>query len=63
MGGITLKTITIVSEINGGVQAWTFDIKEADLIELMEKYDGRGSSICGDVQDITEEIKEIYPGI
>lgn len=54
------KTITIVSEIDGDVQAWTFDIKEADLIELMEKYDGRGCSIRGDVQDITDEISDIY---
>ena len=54
------KTITIVSEIDGDLQAWTFDIKVADLIELMEKYDGRGCSICGDIQDITEEISEIY---
>lgn len=54
------KTITIVSEIDGDLQAWTFDIKAADLFELMEKYDGRGVSICGDVQDIQNEITEIY---
>ena len=54
------KTITIVSEIDGNVQAWTLDIKEADLFELMEKYDGRGASVCGDIQDIQNEIREIY---
>ena len=53
------KTITIVSEIDGDLQAWTFDIKEADLSGLMEKYDGRGASICGDIQDITEEITKL----
>lgn len=54
------KTITIVSEIDGDMQAWTFDIKEADLFGLMEKYDGRGVSIRGDIQDINDEITEIY---
>ena len=54
------KTITIVSEIDGDMQAWTFDIKSADLFELMEKYDGRGVSTRGDVQDIADEISEIY---
>ena len=54
------KTITIVSEIDGDIQAWTFDIKEADLIELMEKYDGRGSSILGSAEDIADEITEMY---
>ena len=54
------KTITIVSGIEGDMQAWTFDIKAADLFELMEKYDGRGCSIRGDIQDITEEINEVY---
>ena len=54
------KTITIVSEIDGDMQAWTFDIQEADLFELMKKYDGRGVSTRGDVQDITDEITEIY---
>lgn len=54
------KTITIVSEIDGDIQAWTFDIKEADLFELMEKYDGRGTSIRGDIQDVAGEITDIY---
>ena len=54
------KTITIVSEINGDLQAWTCDIKETDFFELMKKYDGRGGSVCGNVQDITDEIKDIY---
>ena len=55
-----MKTITIVSELNGDMQAWTFDIKEADLIELMEKYNGRGSSILGSAEDIADEITEMY---
>ena len=54
------RTITIVSEIDGDMQAWTFDIKEADLSELMEKYDGRGCSVRGHVLDIAGEIIGIY---
>ena len=54
------KTITIVSELGNNMQAWTFDIKETDLIQLMLKYDGKGTSILGDVQDINNEISEIY---
>ena len=55
-----MKTITIVSELNGAVQSWTFDIKEADLIELIEKYDGSGCSILGNAEDIADEIIDIY---
>ena len=54
------QTITIVSELGNGVQAWTFDIETADLNALMEKYDGKGTSVLGHVLDITHEIKEIY---
>ena len=50
------QTITIVSELGNGLQAWTFDISEADLIALMEKYDGKGSSVLGDVLDIAVEL-------
>ena len=54
------KTITIVSELGNGLQAWTLDIKETDLVQLMLKYDGKGSSLLGDPEDIAEEIKGIY---
>ena len=54
------KTITIVSDMGGDLQAWTFDIKEADLVKLMKKYDCHGVSVCGDVQDIQKEIEDIY---
>lgn len=54
------ETITIVSEIGGDLQAWTFDIAEADLFALMEKYDGKGSSILSAADGIAEEIKDIY---
>lgn len=54
------KLITIVSKNDGDLQAWTFDIKEADLIDLMKKYDCHGVSVCGDVQDIQKEIEDIY---
>lgn len=52
--------ITIVSKLDGSVQAWTFDIEEGDLIALMEKYDGRGASVLSDADDIGEEIKQLY---
>lgn len=52
--------ITIVSKLNGGVQAWTLDIEESDLNYLMEKYDGRGFSVLSDADDIGEEIKTLY---
>lgn len=52
--------ITIVSKLNDGTQAWTFDIKESDLCQLMEKYDGSGASVLSDADDIAEEIKTIY---
>lgn len=52
--------ITLISKLNGGVQAWTFDIEEGDLIALMEKYEGRGVSVLSDADDIGEEIKQLY---
>ena len=54
------RTITIVSEMGDGLQAWTFDIKETDLIQLMLKYDGRGCSVLSDADGIAEEIKDTY---
>ena len=54
------QTITIVSELGNGVQAWTFDISEADLNKLMEKYDGKGSSVVGASYEIADEIAETY---
>ena len=52
--------ITIISKLNDGVQAWTFDIDESDLAELMQKYDGRGGSVLDDAEGIAEEVKQIY---
>ena len=54
------KTITIVSELGEDVQAWTFQIEEKDLVQLMLKYENDGCSILGDAEDIAEEIKETY---
>ncbi len=54
------KTITIVSELGDGMQAWTFEIKETDLVQIMLKYDGQGTSILGDVLDVAGEIIHIY---
>lgn len=55
-----IQTITIVSKLENDLQAWTFDISEADLIALMEKYDGKGSSVLGDVLDIAEELNYFH---
>jgi hypothetical protein len=54
------QTITIISELGNDLQAWTFNISEADFIALMEKYDGKGSSILSDAEGIAEEIKDTY---
>lgn len=53
-------TITLVSELGDDLQAWTFDISEADLFALMEKYQDKGSSILSDAEGIAEEIKDTY---
>ena len=52
--------ISIISELNRDLQLWTFDISESDLIELMQKYDGRGVSVVDDAEGIAEEIKTLY---
>lgn len=54
------KTITIVSGLGNDLQAWTFQIEEKDLVNLMLKYEDKGCSVLGDAQDIAEEIKDIY---
>ena len=54
------KTITIVTELGNDLQAWTFDIKETDLVQLMLKYDGHGCSVLCDADGIAEEIKDTY---
>ena len=52
--------ITLVSKLNDDTQAWTFDIDEADLVQLMQKYDGKGVSVLDDADGIADEIKQIY---
>lgn len=52
--------VTIVSELDDDLQAWTLCIDESDLVELMKKYDGKGCSVLGDADDIAEEIRETY---
>lgn len=53
-------TITIISKLDNAAQAWTLDIKEADLIALMEKYDGRGESVLMDADELPQDIKNYY---
>lgn len=55
-----MQEITVISKLGNDLQAWTFNISEADLIALMEKYEGRGTSVLSDADGIAEEIKDIY---
>lgn len=52
--------ITITSKLENDVQLWTFDIRESDLVELTQKYDGRGESVLIDADELPEDIKEYY---
>ena len=52
--------ISIISKLDDDLQLWTFDIKESDLIELMQKYEGRGVSVLDDADGIGNEIKTLY---
>lgn len=54
------ETITIISRIEDDVQAWTFQISEADLYELTQKYEASGCNIRGDAFDICDEIQTTY---
>lgn len=52
--------ISIISEIDGDRQIWTFYIEESDLIAIMEKYEACGFSTRGNVMDIMEEVSEVW---
>lgn len=52
--------ITITSKLNNDVQLWTFDIKEEDLFNLMQKYEGKGEGVLIDAEDLPEDIKHYY---
>ena len=52
--------ISIISEIDGDVQIWTFDIEEKDLVSIMDKYGAHGSSLRGDIKDILTEAGGIW---
>lgn len=54
------ETITIISEIENDVQAWTFAIEEADLLALVEKYGARGCNVRTSAEDIGDTIQNIY---
>ena len=57
---VDYQLITIVSRLGDELQAWTFDIDEHDLYNLMLKYECCGFSVLGDADAIGKEIKEIY---
>lgn len=50
------ETITIISQIENDLQAWTFQIEESDFLALVEKYGADGCSVRGSTNDIKEEI-------
>lgn len=52
--------ITITSKLNNDVQLWTFDIKESDLFELMQKYEGKGEGVLIDADELPEDIRNYY---
>ena len=52
--------ISIISEIDGDRQIWTFHIEESDLIAIMDKYGAHGFSTRGNVGDIVEEVAQIW---
>lgn len=53
--------ITILNDFgNGDVQAWTFDIKESDLMEICEKYGHTGESVLLDADELPVDIKVYY---
>ena len=52
--------ITITNKLGDDVQLWTFEIREPDLIELMQKYEDCGESVLIDAADLPEDIKPYY---
>lgn len=52
--------ISIISEIDGDRQLWTFHIEECDLVKIMDKYGACGVSVRGDTNDIMEEIADTW---
>ena len=52
--------ISIISEIDGDKQVWTFNIKEEDLVAIMDKYGAYGVSVRGNTDDIASEISDIW---
>ena len=53
-------TITIITEIGKSAQLWTFDIEDADLARIMEKYGDKGESVIVDADELHDEIKNYY---
>ena len=52
--------VTILSKLNDDVQAWTFDIKESDLMVLMQKYGHRGESVLLDADELPNDLQNYY---
>lgn len=52
--------ISIISEIDGDRQVWTFHIEEADLASIIDKYGHSGESVRGDINDIIAEVSDVW---
>ena len=52
--------ITITNKLGEDVQLWTFEIEEADIIAICEKYGSRGESVLIDADELPADIKEYY---
>ena len=52
--------ISIISKIDNDVQIWTFNITTEDLETIIEKYGSFGCSVRGTVNDIANEIADIW---
>lgn len=52
--------ISIISEIDGDRQMWTFHIEESDLVTIMNKYETAGFSVRGNTDDIIDEIADVW---
>jgi hypothetical protein len=52
--------ITILSKLNDDVQAWTFDIRESDLMVLMQKYGHTGEGVLLDADELPIDLQPYY---
>ena len=57
---MAFQVITVISQMDGDLQAWTFQIDEQDLSDMVGKYSDSGCSVRGDAESIASEVLDIY---